>query len=511
MKRDAAGSVRFCAWNARFANGDWFGETQAAPDWSGFVQIDVSRDANPDSQRSVICYHYNGLSYIDIDAGNLYAWWPHDPKTPEYDGYLWPVITVASNNNILMATGDINNWGMVHLFLTTDEGVTWTLIADFDSSTASHFLRASRNLSSHKVAFVRALSISDTIARGQFDQNVWYMLSTDDGVTWGPEINVTNYQPLDSVRAYWDLHANFDIDDNLHIVWGGRRVVNGAYYQASKIFHWDEVNDTITVVSSPSIYYNDPGGWWITTDSGGDPGAWRMPADQPQLIVDPATGWLYCLWHGNDDYTDTSAAGYFNGEFYGSYSSDNGITWSEYVNLTNTRSPGAPAGECMDEDYMTANPFIVNDSIFVTYIEDKDAGSAPHNEGVETENPVRCWVFHKGLISGITEEKSMKPEYSAPILEVYPNPFHDKVSIVLRAESKQVTTLGSMPYAPCINIYDALGKFVKNLLPTSHFPFLTSLVWYGDDDFGRRAPAGVYFVQMKMGGKNILEKIIKLK
>jgi hypothetical protein len=158
-------------------------------------------------------------------------------------------------------------------------------------------------------------------------------------------------------------------------------------------------------VSSPSTYYSEPGGWWIT-DSSGYPGAYHVPACEAQLAVDTSTGYIYCLWNGSDDYTDTSATGIFNGELYGSYSSNNGLTWTDYVNLTNTRSHGAPAGACMDEDYMTACPITVGDSIFITFIEDKDAGSFLMGEGVATENPVRLWVFHKNLITGIKEHVS---------------------------------------------------------------------------------------------------------
>ena len=156
----------------------------------------------------------------------------------------------------------------------------------------------------------------------------------------------------------------------------------------------------VSVINSPSTYYNEPGGWWITGTLGQFP-LWRLPADQPQCIYDN-NDVLYCLWHGNDDTTDVSAGGIFNGELYGSYSTDNGITWLNYVNLTNTRSPGAPPGVCYDENYMTAHPCVYNDSIWITYIEDKNAGGNPG----ETDNPVRCWVFPKDLISGLAEKEA---------------------------------------------------------------------------------------------------------
>lgn len=462
MKMDAGQSQRKCAWNARFTDGSYYGETPASNSWSGYVQIDVTQDANPDDQRTVVAYHYNpGAGYyawIDIDGGNLWGAFPNDPKTPEIADHIWPYIAVTSNNNIVMATGDnpVPGAHILHLYLTTDMGDNWSWVADFDScATISQFLRASENSGSHKVVFAWTQFITDSTASGQLDNNVWYILSTDDGVNWGSPVNLTNYQPYpnDSTRAYTDVNAIFDANDNLHIVWTGRRVTNDGYWIASKIFHWDEVSNQITVVSSPSTYYNEPGDWWIAT-TGTDPGSWRLPADQPQLVVDLANNDLYCLWHGNDDYNDCSDDGYFNSELYGSYSNDGGLTWTDYTNLTNTRTPGGAAGACDDEDHMTACPKIVNDSIWVTYIEDKDAGAGIQTppEGELTENPVRCWVFPKTDILGVEENITGTPVVTC--LNLYPNPVANRSTI-----SYSLTKSGFVS----LNLYDASGRLVRNL------------------------------------------------
>jgi hypothetical protein len=452
---DYALATRYCAWQARFSDGSFYGETQASNSWSGYVQLDITRDASPDSQRTVIAYHFNpGAGYygwIDIDQGNCYGAWPNDPKTPAAADHIWPYIGCASNGNIVMATGD-QNLDMHHMHLTTDEGSHWTSLADFDSCAClSQFLRASHN--SNKVVFVHTQYKEDsTAATAQLDCDVFYMLSTDGGVTWSAQTNLTNYS--DSVRAYCNVNAGFDANDHLHIFWAGRRVDAAGYYEASKIFHWDEVTGNIHIVSSPSTYYSEPGGWWIATASSGSPGAWRMPADQPQMVVDAADNTLYCLWGGNDDYNDSSSGGFFNGEIYGSKSVNGGVTWTPYTNLTNTRTPGGAPGACADEDYFTAHPWIVNDSIFVTYVDDLDAGGyagGGQGEGTLTDDPVRCWVFPKTLI-GIEENKSKTPNVTT--LSLAPNP------------ATRVTTLSYTVAASgnvAITLYDATGCQVEQL------------------------------------------------
>ena len=410
-KMDTNQTVRYCAWNGRYADGSFYGETQATTGWSGYVQLDITRDSDPNNQRTMIAYTYNDgsgpQSWIDIDGGNLWGAWPQNPKSTGYDDYVIPSACVASNNNIVLANA-ISTPGFYtsRLFLTTNYGNSWSLITEIDSCCKySQFVRSSHNPGSHKVAFVLARFITDTLAADKHDNNVWYMVSTDDGFTW-PSLNqATNYQPypVDSVRAYCEANAVFDTSDNLHITWTGQKVDSSVYYTASKIFHWDELNDTITVVNSPSTYYSEPGGWWIRIPGTGYFS--RVPADQPQLVVDPITNWLYCLWHGNDDPDDYSQGGYYNGEIYGAYSTDNGLTWSNYRNLTNTRTPGAPPGACLSEESMTASPYIVDDSLYITFVEDKDAGYYwSLGQRDITNNIVRCWIFHKDLISSIAEE-----------------------------------------------------------------------------------------------------------
>jgi len=383
-----SGATRRCEWNFRRPDGTYFGDVDAGPLSSGYVNLSLTRDADPTNQRTVICYHYNiGTNayypFIDIDTQNGAGSFPNNPKTPAMNNYLWPNIACVNNGNIVMTTDD-NAGNFHHVFLTTDEGNTWTNVINTDScATESRIIAASDNPGSNKVVFAETRFITDSLAAGQLDNNVWFRLSTDGGVTWGPHTNITHYQPADSVRAYCDVSAVFDANDDLHIIWSGRRTTGNNYYDASKIFHWDEISNAISVVTGPNPIFE--GGWWGWVNPNGY-GAWRMPADRSALVVDQTTNWLYCIWCGQTDTADyseqdSSLGGYPNGDIYGAYSSNNGLTWGAigtlygYINLTNTHTPGAPPGACDDEDYMTANPFVYRDSIFITFIEDKAAGS----------------------------------------------------------------------------------------------------------------------------------------
>jgi hypothetical protein len=450
-------SQRYCAWNARFSDASYYGETQASNSWSGYVQLDVTQDANPDDQRTAVVYHFDpGSGYygwVDLDGGNLWGTWPNNPVSPQVADHIWPYNAMTSNNNMVMVAHGYPVPGDNHIYAysSTDGGSNWNSFFSVDSCAAiSQFVRSSRNAGSHKVVVCWTMFITDSVASGQLDNNVWYILSTDDGATWGSPTNITTYQPSDSVRAYTDVNAVFDANDDLHVAWTGRRVTDN-YYEASKVFHWDEVSGSITVINSPSTFYTDPGGWWIESATGGDYGGWRLPADQPQLIVDLANNDLYCMWHGNADYNDASAGGFINCELYGSVSYDGGATWRPYVNLTNTHSPGGAPGACEDEDYATACPYVVNDTIFITYIEDKDAGGVPQSEGTVTENPVRCWLVHKSAFVGIEENNG---DNMTAIVSLAPNPSANASTIRYALANHGIVRL---------DLFDATGRTIQTI------------------------------------------------
>ena len=510
-------------WNFRYADGSYYGEVDASPFTSGYGTLDVTRDSNPAMQRTVIGYHFNTgtnayYPFFDIDAGNGFGSLPNDPKNPpNTNGMLWPCVARVNNGSIIMATDDMAG-NFHHLFVTTDEGFTWTNPANFDSaSLLNHFIRSSNNHGSNKVIFVNTQYISDSMAYGELDNDIYYMLSTDGGVTWGPRINITHYQGLDTARAYLGINAIFDLNDNLHIAWEGRHVNTGAYYDASKIYHWDEVSNTISVVSGPNPLF--PGGWWQWRD-GITYGILRLPCDEPQMVVDRSTGWLYCLWHGQTDTTDYSMLGYTNKDIYGSYSTDGGLTWcaggspNGYVNLTNTHTPGAPPGQCENEDFMTANPFTVGDSIFITYIEDKDGGTKANSEGDTTDNPVRMWAFHKSLITGVPAVEEAKPTKPIVIsLNISPNPFRTRTDIRLQITDNGIQTDNRYGITDRnlqivkLQIFDISGRLVKSF-SLSDIGHQLSVIWRGEDDAGRVLPPGVYFFTLKSGDHTEIVKAV---
>jgi len=112
-------------------------------------------------------------------------------------------------------------------------------------------------------------------------------------------------------------------------------------------------------------------------------------------------------------------------------------------------------------------------------------------------------IFYKrGENEPVGIEKQKLKQVSSPYIFVFPNPFLEMTSIKFQISNpkSQIT----------LKIYDVTGCLVRQW---DHQTIRQSdqILWHGDDDAGHKLPAGVYFLQCKIGDNSALKKIIKLK
>lgn len=122
-------------------------------------------------------------------------------------------------------------------------------------------------------------------------------------------------------------------------------------------------------------------------------------------------------------------------------------------------------------------------------------GSAPSTKAILLDSIMR--FFSVGLT--VTEENwsdnTIKWE-----LKTYPN-------IIRHGE------LVNIQYSPVINsqaklkVYNAVGRCVRTI---SLSPNTDNILWNGTDDDNRYLPSGVYFIQLDLGGKSLVNRIIIL-
>jgi hypothetical protein len=233
-----------------------------------------------------------------------------------------------------------------------------------------------------------------------YTQNELMLLaSTNNGNNWmaagnmGTPVQLTNYGASGYIdRAYDDIAAVYDYNDNLHIIW---TTYKSDYSNDVTLWHWSSVLPGIREITS---LYDRPEV---------DPGAWNLLIAKPTIGVeympgDSAYNYLYIVytrfWYG-----DISAGGYANGDLRLMASSNGGLTWRgpqeslASLNLTNTNSNGCTPGNCESEHWASIAER-VDSFLYIQYIYDRDAGGIPLDEGTFTDNPVRYLKYPRPLI-----------------------------------------------------------------------------------------------------------------
>ena len=346
------------------------------------------------------------FTITNLDTGPI---WPHIGVGPT------GVVHVVAHHQVFADNYYSRNLG------------SWVRIAgDTMQGAISADVFVSRLSGKVAIAWCRA---RPTSPHNQINTDIVYIESTDHGVTWGPKINVTNYQASDTVRAYCDVSGIYDNSDNLHLSWSGERVLNDStYYNASAIFHWSQATGIDLVSGMVPPWAKWPGTFWWDQDSA--MGTWKLGADRPSLSID-AQGRLYCVWTGQIIPNDISQGGFPNGDLYGRGSVDGGNTWGAFgrtdtmIYITNSHTPGAPPGACDDDDYPSITKF-TTDSVRILFIEDKDAGSSVQSEGSTTCNPVKYLAVKADWFwppTGIETAGGKSSGWTIKPLTVQPNPF----------------------------------------------------------------------------------------
>jgi len=114
--------------------------------------------------------------------------------------------------------------------------------------------------------------------------------------------------------------------------------------------------------------------------------------------------------------------------------------------------------------------------------------------------PYDIYFADFGYPIGIAETENLLTQN---ILQVQPNPFKDKTTIIF----DKTRYAQSME----IDIYDAVGCLVKSLSVPSSYSLVPSAVsWDGTDFQGKRLSAGTYFCKVQANNKRVVLKIVKL-
>jgi hypothetical protein len=419
---DALGGVHFC-WmgasdQALSPRGVYYGFISAAGDslpvmrlpgrdQAGFPGIDVLNGAVNPSVRNYAVLGYHNSSALDdrfaTDSGHGIGAFAIDSSSFPVGSnqHFWPQFSIDHNDNIqAVATQSNTDLGqlMEHTYTRKNFGSgSWLSPYVFDKSyTISPVVTSSPVSAKSAIVWTRPIYQDSN----QYDNDVVYVQSLD-GYNWdfaNGRVNITQYpqsvQGDTTLRAYTDVDAVYDHNDNLHIIWNAAYVTRDSanemvvLYHAA-LFHWSAQTGT-------DLIYDHPVREWPS-----DMGAWNLAVSKMSIGVDDSNH-LFVIFtrFSPNDYAhfdtltgDASPCGgdnampCGNGEIFMTYSLDGGNGWTNPANLTNTPSPDCAAGFC-DNDNWSSLAEHVDNYLHILYIDDKDAGGALAQEGDPTPNPV---------------------------------------------------------------------------------------------------------------------------
>ncbi len=437
-------------------------------------------NANPDAEETRLA--------IDASCGlGLFTEYGVPSEVPGEYTFYWPYVAYDNNGNIHVINhesepGAGNPQDGAHTY-SSDLGNSWEDLVNFETLMEISAMPVASQVDD-KVAIVftwpRTLDEPN-----QYNNDICY-IESEDGVTWDYDdmVNITNYQTEDTIRAYCDVDACYDYEGNLHIIWntpGYWEETGMITADACFLWHWSEETGINMIYDA----------WHASF-----PGAWNRSASKYSIAANPYGPHLHVLWTHFDD-IDVSAGGWSNGELYLSSSTDNGVTWDDPTNLTETVTPGCLPGDCDSDHWSTLAPNVDNEYLYIMYINDKDAGGIPQDEGAQTQNPVMYLKIDDPypVQTGIEDEGSVPSAFN--LTQNYPNPFNASTNITFSLKEASAVNL---------TVYNLLGEEVAELVNGKLNAGEHSVTWNAGD-----YTSGVYFYKLNANGEDQTRRMVLLK
>jgi len=407
------------------------------------------------------------------------------PHVPDEGILFWPYIAVDGNDVIHIMSTESTDRRLSRICYcnSTDGGNTWSALQFVDTVMVISSVVDASPVSDRVV--VGYAKTQDTTK--QYNNDIVYVPS-EDGVNWDfrhGKVNITNYlDDNDSLWAYTDMDIIFDYNDYINIVWTASwESADGGYYYRTDIYHYSEETEEINIAVPTHV----DSGWFDIQ------GGWNMPIAKMNLGASELGGLF--MTYTRFDTTDISAGGFGNGEIYMVFSYDGGANWSEPRNLTESATPGCYPEGC-DSDHWSTLADVVNDSLHVLYINDKDAGGIPQTEGSATENPVKYLTFPTPEdTTGVDDEINRPVNFSLD--QNYPNPFN--ASTVISFSLQETTPV-------TVEVFDITGAKVTTLVNGTMTAGNHEVAWNASD-----VASGVYFYKLSAGDMSQTKQAVLIK
>lgn len=317
--------------------------------------------------------------------------------------------------------------------------------------------------------------------------------STDGGFSFGDPVDVAQYgnEMNSPFRWVWLLGLSaIYVGEELHLTWVEQFLNDVHDYppESLRIVHWSPgVNNGIPTIAArwDSLHF----AYWE-----GDPHI--APLDFPYIGADE-NGVLtitFCSFPPDTTVKDTTT-GYLYSDIFAVSSADNGLSWGEPTNLTNSPT--------MDDRYPYISEWNEAGKINVLYQTDTKTGSITQGSQyvgdvdflfLKTDHPsTEPYNFY----TDVESPEDLKPQ-DFSIFKNYPNPFNPSTTIEFECPVSSLVTL---------DIYNLLGRHVKTLVHEIRPAGRYAEMWHAKDNLEQSVSAGVYFAVLKT---NTFQRSLKL-
>jgi len=436
------------------------------------------------------------------------------PGPPEAVDISWPrVVTNGPDNtniHILADTYQTYNGmpGALLYYRSTDGGATWDIQhQQIDGLTVSEYLTIPAD--TYTWADPRGDTLCFTVGDSWLDQII--VKSTDNGLNWTVTKIWSNPYPLWSGGTTTDMfycpdgYSAIALDKNgkAHVTFGLQYVYGddqGAQYWTplnDGLIYWNEDMPEITSLDPALLPDNQYIGWLQDTMVFYQPDTelafyYSSLSSMPTMVVDNNNK-VFVIWSGVTTYRDPN--NYMLRHLYARGSLNGGTTWRDtIVDLTDDFDYHFE--ECA---FPTVSPTCSNDTIYIIFQSDPEAGSAvkgaAQGQTSPTDNEIRFLKPDKNDILQIgvgIKDPVEKTTFS--VSQNMPNPFNDYTRVTVRLEKTASLT---------IEVNSMVGNKVMEINkgivdPGSHEYIL---------DGSNLAP-GVYFYIVKVNGKSVTKKMM---
>ncbi|MCF7825395.1 MAG: T9SS type A sorting domain-containing protein [Candidatus Marinimicrobia bacterium] len=330
----------------------------------------------------------------------------------------------------------------------------------------------------------------------------WYHISDDALQTYFTDVFPDSaefsdgFSQLDSTWSAfvaYDVEVTTDENGGLHVLAPVTPAVTdgiAAYWPGSGIYHF-YADEAAFALSSGSIdvsmsFIADMVLTWNTL--GGDYSYQHNGMSMATDLNNDSK--IYTTYYAVSDTIQVDDQYYAYYDILARYSEDNGLTWSDELNLTQTMDAN------MDEMYPHMNRFGVDGEVYVMYqMPNYDEHTVP--DGDLGEDYLNRIYFLKTTLGAVSVDHAVKQPVSFELKENFPNPFNPSTTIAF-----------SLPTAGMVDlsVYDITGRAVQTLKQG----FL-SVGEYEYTFTADHLASGTYFYALKSQGFQDVKKMLLIK